>query len=108
MDYQGCSHPHPILYPLAEGVGGCFSENVIAAVDICIQEALARCPIETTFYPSATELRFPAFFSVGRDGIAIEKAGLARVAFLLQDHLDADELGFVAEHLHEPCMRQLD
>src|SRR5437660_5552929 len=96
------------LYSLAKGVGRCFAQNVVRAVHIRIEEPLARCPVQATFHPSPAEARLLFHFPIGRDCIAVEETGLARVALFLQHHLYSDESGLVAEHVHKARMRELD
>src|SRR2546425_776395 len=92
-------------------IKGCreyFSRDVITAVDISMDEALATCPIPPPV-ASATETRFLCLLGlVGGKRIAVQETGLAGVAFFGHDDCDAHQRRFVLEHLDEARMGDLD
>ena len=92
-------------------IKGCreyFSSDVITAIDIGMDEALATCPIPPPI-ASATETRFLRPLGVvGGKRIAVQETGLACVAFFGNDDCDAHQRRFVLEHLDEARMGDLD
>src|SRR5229473_1766141 len=92
-------------------IKGCreyFSSDVITAIDIGMDEALATCPIPPPI-ASATETRFLRPLGVvGGKRIAVQETGLACVAFFGNDDGDAHQRRFVLEHLDEARMGDLD
>src|SRR6266851_9604929 len=77
MDYQGCEHPLPTLYPLRpEGIRGYFSDNVASAVDIGIDLSSVSCSVESTLHALAAKGGFLCPFRViGRQRVMIQQAG---------------------------------
>src|SRR5438876_101206 len=92
-------------------IKGCreyFSSDVITAVDIGMDEALATCPIPSPV-ASTTETRLLRPLGVvGGKRIAVQKTGLACVAFFGHDDSDAHQRRLVLEHLDETRMGDLD
>src|SRR5579883_1151223 len=110
MDYRQMDPALPILYSLqSEGIGSCFSDDVIGPVTIGMDELAIGCPIESPCDPFAAKnwYRFLALL-VGRQRITIQETGLAGVAFFGENHSDALLLGFVGEHLDQPGMGHLN
>src|SRR5260370_20975491 len=82
-------------------VKGCreyFSSDVITAIDIGMDEALATCPIPPPI-ASATETRFLRPLGVvGGKRIAAQEPGLACVAFFCTDDRDAHQHPLLLAH----------
>ncbi len=87
------------LYPLPEGVRDCFSENIVAAIDIGMDASAGAGTEQAPRDPLAQVLL------VVTDRLLVQKAVLASVAFLLQDDPYAYQSRFIGEHLDETSVR---
>src|SRR5262249_56141268 len=91
----------------AGGGGEYFANGVVRAVHIRVDAPPIRCSIKTTLHALATE-GGNLLVAVDRQSVRVEEARLAGVALLAEAHLDADQLGFVGQHLDEARMGHLD
>src|SRR6266508_935296 len=89
-------------FPVAKGVRDCFEYDVVRAIHIRIDQ-LAITGSEQPARDASAQVPY-----VVLDWLIIEEAALAGVAFVDQDHLDAYELGFVAQHLDKAGVWYLD
>ena len=96
------------LYPLPEGVRDCFAQNVVRAVDICLNAPPILSSIQPTLLALPTKGRLVLSRGVvDWQRVNIQEGCLARIALFLHNHPYPGELRFVAEHVDEAGMRQL-
>ena len=100
------------LYPSTiKGSREYFSANVIAAIDIRMdgRTSFDAVPAPRS-RPRKTWLVFllrPLSGIIGGKRVTIQETGLAGVGFFREDDGDTHRLGFVGQHLDEPCVRDL-
>jgi hypothetical protein len=81
MDYNAT------LYPFAERVRGCFSQNVIGAVDIGIEAQPIACLVDASLRSSPRKDGLCFDLPIGREEIPIEEGSHTGVGLLLQEDL---------------------
>ncbi len=103
-----CTHsygkPYRVYYhtptiPLPKGVGDYFSQNVQAAVHVGVVVVSIGAAKQATLDALAQVLLMLA------NRLVVEKAALAGIALFRQDHLYANQLTLVAQHLNKSGVR---
>src|SRR5258708_1118280 len=109
MDYKRCKHLFPILYPIVpKNVWGCFAHDVVASIHISIDFTLITGFVHTKLDTPSAKNRLTLNVAIGWYLVKIKKACFAGIALFSDDDLYPGKLSFVAEHVDETCIRQLD
>ena len=90
-------------FPLPEGSRDCFSQNVVRAIHVGIDDLP---PISGAEQPARDTLA--GVVLVVLDWLAIQEAALASVALIREHDLDAYQLGFIGQHLNKAGVWHLD
>src|SRR6266566_9862496 len=97
-------------YPfcLREGIRSTFTQDVVCAVHISTDLASIFCTVQAVSPPNPLSAKGVFFLVVGfvsRKRVKINKARLAGIALFPDFHLDANERGFVGDHVNKSRMR---
>src|SRR5947209_3656150 len=98
MDYQGRSHPLPILYtlPLCKGIRCYFPNDIIGTVEISIDEPSIGCTVEATLDTSPAKDGLAAVFCIiNWQRVTVKETGFASVRLFCDLYLYPDQFCLV-------------
>jgi hypothetical protein len=94
-------------YSLCKGIGSTFPQNVVGAVHISTELTSIFSKVQAASSSdalAAKDVLFLVIGFVGRDRVQIDKAGLAGKALFSDFDLNANQRGFVRDHVNEARM----
>lgn len=91
-----------ILYPISKSAWGYFPNNVVSAIQICIDQ-LASGAAEHSSVNTATHVGF-----VVANRLKIKKRAFRRMTLFCQNNVDAYKFALVSQHFDKPGVRNGD